>query len=81
MENVKYSKEEEIRFGKHECSHKRFIVTEPYEWHSEAQNRTFLHGNSVMKDRANLKQFLLDPDVKESLKNHMQHFPRQEKSP
>ena len=84
MENVKYSKDytaEEVRFAKNDRSNKRFIVTEPYEWTSAERPPFNVESNSLNEKSKLKQQFLLDPDVKESLLHLMQNNGRPERSP
>ena len=45
---------------------RRFIVTEPYDWGTQTRP-------ALKQDKAKLRQqFFNDPDVKESILNHIQ---------
>jgi hypothetical protein len=51
---------------------KRFIATEPHEWISIDRKPFHCDNHDVNNDKDKLKeQFLLDPDVKQSLINHL----------
>lgn len=66
IENVKYKND---RFDRQ--TNKRFVATEPHEWIS-LDRKPLQDNHHPVGDKARLKQqFLLDPDVKESLMNHL----------